>query len=72
MTPGFIAKGTGPFVIGHDRAEVERESGGRAAPVHNVTQADIDRLTQYGEGVIIIADVRPTNHDKYPQYGSDR
>ncbi len=37
--PGYVAqRGAGPFFIGHDRQQVERESGGKAAPVHNVTQ----------------------------------
>jgi hypothetical protein len=55
--PGYVARGhSGPFYIGHDRQQVERESGGKAAPVHNVTQADIDRLTKDGSGVVIICD----------------
>lgn len=55
--PGYVARGhSGPFYIGHDRAEVERESGGRAVPVHNVRQDDIDRLTKYGDCVVIICE----------------
>jgi hypothetical protein len=54
MTPGYIAKGNGPYFIGQDKDQVEHESGGKAAPVHNVTQADIDRLMQYGEDVVIV------------------
>jgi hypothetical protein len=58
INPGFIARGSsGPYVIGHDRQQVEAASGGRAAPVHNITQADIYRLTATGEGVIIIVDI---------------
>jgi hypothetical protein len=64
--PGYIARGqSGPFVIGHDRAEVERTSGGTAVPVHNVTQDSIDLLMQYGEDVVIIDTASDDGYGNY-------